>query len=82
MKKRLSDQYQEVAKAANIPRDLMHDDVYFTDTYDDEKTTAMHAQCNSPSNTTITTKINYNELVTTRKKIRENIETTASSGQQ
>jgi hypothetical protein len=78
----LSDQYQAIPKAANMPKDLMHDDVYFTDTCDDEITTATHAQCNSPSSTTITTKINYNELVTTRKKIRENIEITASSGQQ
>jgi hypothetical protein len=34
------------------------------------------------SNSTCTTNINFNELVTNKKMIRENIEATAATGQQ
>jgi hypothetical protein len=64
VKKRLRDQYKAVAEAANMPRGLMHDEKNITDSSDDDKTTATCAQCNSPSNSTCMTTINFNELLT------------------
>jgi hypothetical protein len=78
VKKRLSDQYKAVAKSANVPRDLMT----ITDSSDEVSMTETGAKCNSPSTSTSTTNINFNELVTSKNMIRENIETTAVTGQQ
>jgi hypothetical protein len=60
----------------------MHDEKNITDSSDEDCTTAMRAQCNSPSSSTSTTNINFNELVTNKKLTRENIETTAATGRQ
>ncbi len=53
-----------------------------TDSTDEDFMTVTRAQCNSTSNSTSTSNINFNGLVGTKKKIRDNIELSAVSGQE
>jgi hypothetical protein len=70
-----------MATSTNLPRERMYDDNNISDSTDEDSTIATHAQCNSPSNSTSTSKMNFNELVTSQRMIRDNIETTAATGQ-